>query len=178
MSKQKKIILIASATLISLLILIVAGYFALVLYIERPKVIDKFNGLTLGMSVSDLKFNKGEPAQKDKSSWCDSCEYWSYKPKTILNEDFTVIIKNGMVVAIADEIGFTRHLNAQSLFNSEDIISKYGNPSSVSVNSDQTQRIYCFSKYKLFFYLAKNKILVYGTYDPDSITPHFKEEAK
>ena len=162
----KKIIKRFVLTIITFTILSFLGFYSYNYYINSPKIINEFNGIKLGTTLSDLKFIKGEPSHISKR-----------EPSKIIYQynDFTYVVENNIVTLIMfiqtniDNLNFVELEGGISINdNLDDIIKKYHIPSKIIESADRLTRIYYFDKYHIFVVAEKNIIIEFGIYNPKS----------
>lgn len=191
----KKIIFRPSILILSLSLLATIGIISYIKISNLPKEISTFWGISLGSTKEDVKLVKGEPSKQ--LSWPG---YWLYVFEDKIDKRdnylYRIDFKDDKVVSVlymhygyyfsdSDScwsfwwITTPRSLQGIQIGdNLEKITKKFGKPSHISVSGNKLERIYSFSKYKLFFELKKNYVYAFGIYDPQFGPQEFKETKK
>lgn len=163
-----------AALLIVLLgIAVVAGAYH---YLDsRPKFQSEFWGISPGMSEAEVIFRKGKPDHiEDKETF-----HYSASGR---NLSYAVRLKNGKARFIAAYTSTDRLYELPSLqgisnhSTLKDIEKKFGKPSHVSNNKDNTLRIVNFLDYGVFFTLEKDAVVNLGVLDPKEGPMRFANE--
>ena len=165
----KKFFLWPLFTLFGLGVLGGLGYFFYSEISNRPKLQEKFWGISLETDKSDIKYMKGEPTSILKDG-----RGWGYTRKTGYSKERSLYL-----------IGFQEEKIKYVLFAGTDwqrspdlqgirlgasfstIKEKFGKPSHVSVSKNELQRTFSFERFHVFFTLEKESVIDYGIYNPE-----------
>lgn len=167
----KKIVLrtlcgsIALAGIVTLLIWIYGKY--------ETRVFEQTEFLTiaLGDKASDVKFKKGAPTSEDG-------HVWIYKK---FNEDESVVIFKDTEVRAILYIGsclYCYRISGLGIGTDyAEVKNKLGDPTFVSISSDQLERLASYKKWNLVFRLKKNMVEAIGIYNPKFEPLAFSKQA-
>jgi hypothetical protein len=143
---------------------------------EKPKEVNQFSDIKLGMTTSDVKFIKGKPDNKDSLN-----QKWEYIYKEFYSskEYLNIVFRNDSVISVI-YISSVKYSDSPELlnhqfigYNLQSIIDYLGIQSDVSTSNDGLTRIYVYEKYHCIFLLQKNTVYGYGIYDPNYSTPRY-----
>jgi len=127
----------------------------------------KFAGVTLGSTVGDVIFRKGDPAERKADKKGEEWYYsimGEYPPKAELGRTYVRFIEGKV-----SRIYYAGNLFAPlpGVFSSqEDIELKLGTPDGVAESPDYKSRILSYDKYHVFYFLELNQVRSLGVYDP------------
>jgi len=191
----KEIIVRPIILILSLSLLATIGIISYIKISNMPKEISTFWEISLGSTKDDVKSIKGEPSKQ-----LSGPGYWLYvsvdKKDKRNNYLYRIDFKDGKVVSVSymnygyyfcdsdSSWSFWWITTPRSLQgikigdNLEKITKKFGKPSNISISENKLERIYSFSKYKLFFELKKNCVYAFGIYDPQFGPQEFKKAKK
>jgi hypothetical protein len=145
-----------------------AGVYGYAWWSERPTPQNEFFGIKLGASASDVRFLKGSPAREPDASTFD------YHVGTTQGAEdrsrYLVRFKDARVrfVLYASDGSAYGHPSIFSFTigtRYEEVLKKLGDPTHVSVSSDQLGRTLSFDKYQVFFGFASGAVDALGVYD-------------
>lgn len=144
--------------IVSILVALISTIIIFIIYekiTERPKIEKEFLSLTLDLKKSEILFLKGEPNEREEDD-----KVWIY-------DNYFIIFKDDKIRMICyyekyfgpniQGLGIGKELN--------EILHKFGEPSSISISKNKMERTYCFSKYNVFFVFEKNIVKSYGIYN-------------
>ncbi len=139
-----------------------AGVWLYFKYENRPQVMSSLNGISLGMSEVDVTLQKGEPDQIDERDTTPDGfrKILVYKGTS---DSYTYAILRGgkdsrVVTNICDKGGYGRVLGFGQYSSEMDVLEKLGEPSSVSVSEQGTEKILSYPQWNAAFKLAKGNI--------------------
>lgn len=170
--------------ILSLSALVTIGIICYMEISSMPDAVTRFWGISLGSTKDEVKLLKGEPSDR-----FDEAGYWIY----VFNEDKTkerekhlyrIDFKDDRVVSVSyihygyyfsspgSNWSFWWITTPKSLEGIkigdyvEKITEKFGKPSYISISENKLEKIYSYSKYKIFFGMKKNLVHTFGIYDP------------
>ena len=127
----------------------------------QPQVQDALWDLKIGMPVDEVLFKKGEPTTKEGEKAYIYTEKYS--------ETYNILFNDGRIKAIflyPKDNSFVDIQGIEKGETYEDIERKFGVPDSISISTDKLVRLISFDRYHVFFGLQKNRVEVFGIYDP------------
>ena len=141
---------------------------------EEPQVQTEYWGLSLDSSKSDVRFLKGEPNVIE--GFGEYAEAWrfhnGYGTLTDRNDMYVLFddentIRNILYLADSDESQSIKDRYSiqgirAGVSTSEDVLEKFGKPSLITTNDDETVRDYYFDQYDLLFSLESNRVKALG----------------
>jgi hypothetical protein len=129
---------------------------------DRLRVFNEIDGISLGWSKDDLYFRKGEPDLVIEDE----------PPQPLVYGKSTVYLTKEnqiqRILYLCSEKGFSPYDVVAGITcgtNIEKVISKFGDPVSVSVSADKLKRIYNYPQYNLAFGLSKSEVNLLAVFD-------------
>ncbi len=143
-------------------------------YENRIAAQTKFLSIALGSKVPDVRFIKGNPviASADGDVWIFNGS--NKKPELL------VLFKDAVVKSVLyiGECFYCNQIFGLGIGASyEKVKEKLGEPTSISISSDQLKRLASFKKWNIVFTLKENKVIKFGIYDPKLGPVVFSERA-
>jgi hypothetical protein len=133
-------------------------------------------GINLGAVKGDVKFLKGNPLRVE-----DDGDSWVYAASPGGNH-YYVLFKDGKVdvVAYHGESLYAPDVQGINGYDStESIKQRFGKPSLLSANRDETRRVMSYAKLNLFFGLRQDRVESIGVFDGSRREGvRFREEAR
>ncbi len=162
----KNILLWPTVILLGIAALAGGGTYVISLIPTKPKVEENFWGITLNTSKADLKFMKGEPTTKTKDGG------WTYTKKKYENDwsAYRISFRDDKIRYIL--FAGSSWLDSPDLQeiqlndSSQEVQSKFGEPTHTVISEDQLRRIYCYENYHVFFILEHDQVQAYGIFNP------------
>ncbi len=176
----RKIILWPLLTIISLSIIGGISFYIYKTVAEKPSTQTSFWDISFNTTKKDIKFVKGEPTEiTDMGSWVYKITQNSY------NDDKDVYVINFK----NDRVRFVMYFGSNWLSapdlqgkwitsSRDEIIKKFGEPSSIVHSADELERIISYDQYNVTFILRENKVTAYGFYNPAYEPIQFAEEKR
>jgi hypothetical protein len=130
-------------------------------YENRVIAQTEFLSISLDDKAADVKFKKGNPA-------ADDGRVWIFRNSENMQEH-VVIFKDSTIKAVlyVGDCTYCNNIFGLGIGTSYvEVKEKLGEPTSVSVSSDQLGRIASFEKWNLVFDLKENKVIAFGIYNP------------
>ncbi len=132
---------------------------------DKPKIQTSLWDINLSNSKTTIKFIKGQPTERGDE------DYWVYEDETMgFSTVYFIKFKEDQVFYIGcledrygDGPGIQRIKRGSSL---EDVTKMFGEPSYISGSNDASKRLYLYDTYNVFLCLKKNRVTVYGIYNP------------
>ncbi len=138
------------------------GIWLYLAYDGRPQVMTSLNGINLEMSEVDVTLAKGEP---DQVSELDKTpdgyrKFLLYKGSY---DSYTYAILRGpldsmRVSDICDKGGYGKVLGFGDYTSERDLVEKLGEPSTVSINQDGTEKLVTYPQWNAAFGIAKGSV--------------------
>lgn len=192
----KRIIVRPIIIIVSLSLFATVGIICYIEISNMPEEISTFWGISLGSTRNDVQLLKGEPTSKFSEA-----DYWVYvfdedETKERDNYLYRIDFKDHRVSSVSymhygyyfygskSSWSFWWITTPKSLQGIkigdrlEKITQKFGKPSHISVSENKLEKIYSFSKYKLFFELKEDYVHTFGIYDPRFGPIKFVEKKK
>lgn len=155
-------------------LLSIGGLFVYSWYEGRPTPQAVFWDISIGATQSDVKFLKGEPVSVDEDG------IWRYDVGSDFKSVYSIRFNDGhvrQVTFLSNEKLFGPYLLGITSGSSyQEIIDRLGQPSNVSVSSDDLRRWLSYPKYNVAFGLQENRVQAYAIYDTKLGPIRFKEE--
>jgi hypothetical protein len=175
---------ITRIVILSLSALVTIGIICYIEISSMPDAVSRFWGISLGSTKDEVKLLKGEPSDR-----FDEAGYWIY----VFNEDKTkerekylyrIDFKDDRVISVSylhygyyfygssSNWSFWWITTPKSMEgikigdNVGEITKKFGKPSHISISENKSEKVYSYSKYKLFFGMKENRVHTFGIYDP------------
>jgi hypothetical protein len=139
--------------LLSAVIIILVLYVANLAYIRFIAIADSLNEITLGDALSDVVFLIGEPDKVD--SW-DGFERYAYDYYG--SGVFYVIFDEDKVVRLVKDCFTSSVIGVSCRQDVKGVIELLGQPQSISISKDKTERIYNYSDKNLSIFLEKGTV--------------------
>lgn len=132
-------------------------------YQDRPQIVTSLNSISLGMSEVDVTLAKGEPDQiSDLDATPDGFRKFLIYNK--IGDSYTYAILRGskesmIVTEICDKGGYGEVLGFGVQTPINRIIEKLGEPASVSINKNGTEKLISYPRWNSAFELAQGSVM-------------------
>jgi len=128
-------------------------------YEELPREANKLGLIEVGMKPVEVTLELGKPDTENRNSETNNLYYIYSKYGSDL--DYYVVFDDEERVRRICTMDTYKEVMGLGVYDSEEkVLSKYGQPSKVSVNSEGTRKTISFSEYRVAFEVEKNKVRI------------------
>jgi len=154
------------AALAALAIVIGAAIYVGVPSLYQPHVENDFWGIALDATKPEIKSRRGEPQMQQDELWLyrqrdQYSDAWSTYLIRFENKQIRYILYRG-----TDRWSSPSLQGVRLKDSAEQVRKTFGEPSHISASGDESQKIYSYSGYRVFFWLEHGKVTGYGIYNP------------